>query len=45
MKQTRKGNNWHFGTKLHVATDRRGTALANLYALPPIDATGGRCVL
>lgn len=24
MKQTRKGNNWHFGMKLHVGTDRRG---------------------
>jgi IS5 family transposase len=25
MKQTRKGNAWHFGMKLHVGTDRRGT--------------------
>ncbi len=25
MKQTRKGNNWHFGMKLHIGTDRRGT--------------------
>lgn len=25
MKQTRKGKNWHFGMKLHVGTDRRGT--------------------
>jgi IS5 family transposase len=24
MKQTRKGNNWHFGMKVHVGTDRRG---------------------
>jgi IS5 family transposase len=24
MKQTRKGNSWHFGMKLHVGTDRRG---------------------
>jgi IS5 family transposase len=24
MKQTKKGNNWHFGMKLHVGTDRRG---------------------
>jgi IS5 family transposase len=24
MKQTRKGNNWHFGMKLHIGTDRRG---------------------
>lgn len=25
MKQTRKGKSWHFGMKLHVGTDRRGT--------------------
>jgi IS5 family transposase len=25
MKQTRKGSNWHFGMKLHVGTDGRGT--------------------
>ena len=25
MKQTRKGGNWHFGMKLHIGTDRRGT--------------------
>ena len=24
MKQTRKGNNWHFGMKLHIGTDRKG---------------------
>lgn len=24
MKQTRKGNQWHFGMKLHVGTDKRG---------------------
>src|SRR4249920_2292665 len=24
MKQTRKGNTWHFGMKLHVGTDRKG---------------------
>ncbi len=24
MKQTKKGNQWHFGMKLHVGTDRRG---------------------
>lgn len=24
MRHTRKGNNWHFGMKLHVGTDRRG---------------------
>lgn len=25
MKQTRKGNQWYFGMKLHVGTDTRGT--------------------
>jgi IS5 family transposase len=25
MKQTRKGNTWYFGMKLHIGTDRRGT--------------------
>lgn len=24
MKQTKKGNNWHFGMKVHVGTDARG---------------------
>jgi IS5 family transposase len=24
MKQTRKGQNWYFGMKLHIGTDRRG---------------------
>ena len=24
MKQTKKGNNWHFGMKIHVGTDKRG---------------------
>jgi IS5 family transposase len=24
MKQARKGNNWYFGMKLHIGTDRRG---------------------
>ena len=24
MKQARKGNNWHFGMKVHIGTDRRG---------------------
>jgi IS5 family transposase len=24
MKQTRKGRNWHFGTKLHIGADKRG---------------------
>ena len=24
MKQTRKGQTWHFGMKLHIGTDRRG---------------------
>lgn len=26
MKQTRKGNNWHFGMKIHVGTDTQGRA-------------------
>jgi len=25
MKQTKKGGSWHFGMKLHIGTDRRGT--------------------
>ena len=25
MQQTRKGNEWHFGMKAHVGTDKRGT--------------------
>ena len=25
MKQTQKGGSWHFGMKLHIGTDRRGT--------------------
>jgi IS5 family transposase len=25
MKQTRQGRTWHFGMKLHIGTDRRGT--------------------
>jgi len=25
MRQTKKGNMWHFGMKIHVGTDRRGT--------------------
>jgi IS5 family transposase len=24
MKQVRKGQQWHFGMKLHIGTDRRG---------------------
>jgi IS5 family transposase len=24
MRQTKKGNNWHFGMKVHVGTDRQG---------------------
>lgn len=28
MKQTRKGKNWHFGMKLHIGTDRRGSSTA-----------------
>ncbi len=26
MKQTREGNHWHLGMKLHIGTDRRGIA-------------------
>ena len=26
MKQTKKGNEWHFGMKVHVATDQQGRA-------------------
>jgi len=26
MKQTKKGNQWHFGMKVHVATDQQGRA-------------------
>lgn len=25
MRQTKKGNNWYFGMKVHVGTDKRGT--------------------
>jgi IS5 family transposase len=25
MKQTKKGKHWHFGMKLHIGTDKRGT--------------------
>lgn len=24
MRQTKKGNAWHFGMKVHVGTDKRG---------------------
>ena len=24
MKQARKGNDWHFGMKLHIGADKRG---------------------
>ena len=43
MKQTKKGKNWHFGMKLHIGTDRRGTvhsvtathaAVPDLHQLP-----------
>lgn len=34
MKQTRKGNEWHFGMKLHVGTDKRGL----VHALTATDA-------
>lgn len=45
MKQTRKGNQWYFGMKLHVGTDRHGlvhslttthAASADLAQLPPL---------
>lgn len=40
MRQTRKGNTWYFGMKLHVGTDRRGTvhSLTTTHAAVP-DAT------
>ena len=34
MRQTRKGNTWYFGMKVHVGTDRRGT----VHSLPVTDA-------
>jgi transposase, IS5 family len=45
MKQTRKGNAWHFGMKLHVGTDRKGrvhsltathAAVADITQLPQL---------
>ena len=36
MKQTRKGNPWYFGMKLHVGTDRRGL----IHSLVTTDAAG-----
>lgn len=45
MKQTRKGNQWYFGMKLHVGTDRQGrvhhvtatdAAVADLTELPKL---------
>jgi IS5 family transposase len=34
MKQTRKGQNWHFGMKLHIGTDRRGIVQASWRRTP-----------
>ncbi len=34
MKQTRKGNQWYFGMKLHVGTDMRG----EIHSLTTTDA-------
>ena len=45
MKQTRKGRTWHFGMKLHIATDQRGivhtvratdAAVADITQLPEL---------
>lgn len=37
MRQTRKGKDWHFGMKVHVGTDRRGT----VHSLTTTDAATG----
>lgn len=34
MKQVRKGNEWHFGMKLHVGTDKRGLVHALTATMP-----------
>jgi len=39
MKQTRKGNTWHFGMKIHVGTDKRGT----VHTLTATDAAVADC--
>jgi len=53
MKQTRKGNNWHFGMKLHIGTDRRGivhsltatnAAAADIKQLPSLLHGGERAI-
>jgi IS5 family transposase len=53
MKQTRKGQQWHFGMKAHVGTDTRGVvhslvttdaAQADVTQLPHL-LHGGECVL
>ena len=36
MRQTRKNNTWHFGMKLHIGTDRRGT----VHSVRATDAAG-----
>ena len=38
MRQTKKGNMWHFGMKIHVGTDRRGT----VHSVTVTDAAGVR---
>ena len=49
MRQTKKGNTWHFGMKVHVGTDTEGTvhtvrttdaAQADINQLPAAGATG-----
>ena len=37
MKQTKKGNTWHFGMKVHVATDKHGL----VHTLTVTDAAAG----
>ena len=37
MKQTKKGNTWHFGMKVHVGTDKRGL----VHSLTTTDAAAG----
>jgi transposase, IS5 family len=39
MKQTRKGNTWHFGMKIHVGTDKRGT----VHTILATDAAAADC--
>jgi IS5 family transposase len=39
MKQTRKGNTWYFGMKIHVGTDKRGT----VHTITATDAAAADC--